>query len=661
MAEVYTFARGGFETDAAQRLSCLHWNRYSLANPDKEAVVLRILVCCFAVCGLFTSALAQAQEAAPEPDASQEHLRLATYMTAGDVVRIFGEGGNPEEVLEVLAGLNISKIYLEVYRSGQTVPADVLAKARDFFQDRNIAVAGGIATVPGDDFGVRQDGMYDWFNWESTQTRHQIREVMRMASREFKEFIVDDFLCTDDKSAESEAAKGERSWGEYRRDLMADVSRETILTTAKMENRFISMTIKFPQWYDLFHRYGYDVPRLATYYDRVWVGTETRGMDTQRFGFTPPYMGFVNYRWIDRINWRKTYGAWFDHGDCTAQDFIDQAWQSVLAGAPELVLFNYGDLAAGHPGHALLMADLPKLRALCDAVVNDPFLGVIGVKVPNQEPGTDLFVMDFLGMLGIPLLPDAAYQESAKAIFLPAQAAGDPAIAQKFADHVQAHKSVVLTSGFLAAVAEPDRVLELAGIQGPIEIAPVRAQAAIVDGAPAPLSVELGVAARLQVADAEVLLEVEVDGARVPWLTHVRRENTDIYVLNSMTFTEEDYTAANEVLLAPRRTGLLEMPDAWVQTLRSAFLGGVGIEFSAPAKVTLQPVDGDSWLIQNYTDSPAQITLAFTGVGVIAAVDGFTDEALLMEGNRFTRILEPRERLWIKVAPKPLTELAVKE
>ncbi|MCC6142453.1 MAG: hypothetical protein IT368_01475, partial [Candidatus Hydrogenedentes bacterium] len=373
----------------------------------------------------FACSMALAQETPSQVDSSREHLRLATYMTAGDVERIFGEGGNPDEVLEVFARLNISKVYLEVFRGGVVVPVAILAKARDFFQDRNIAVAGGIATVPGDDFGVRQDGMYDWFNWESTQTRHQIREVMRVAAREFLEFIVDDFLCTDDKSAESVAAKGDGSWGEYRRDLMTKVSRETILTTAKSENRFITMTIKFPQWYDLFHRFGYDVPRLVNYYDRVWVGTETRGMNTQRFGFTPPYMGFVNYRWIDRINWRKTYGAWFDHGDCTGQDFVDQAWQSVLAGAPELVLFSYAGLAEGHPGHDLLMADLPKLRQLQAAVVNDPFLGVIGVKVPNLEPGTDLFVMDFLGMLGIPLLPDAAYQESADAIFLPAQSAGE--------------------------------------------------------------------------------------------------------------------------------------------------------------------------------------------------------------------------------------------
>lgn len=92
-------------------------------------------------------------------------------------------------------------------------------------------------------------------------------------------------------------------------------------------------------------------------FDGVWVGTETRGQFTQRFGFVQPYEGFINFRWISTLAGNKIGGAWFDHGDCTDNDFIEQAYQSVLAGAKELVIFNFDSFVTGNPGHHLLRQD----------------------------------------------------------------------------------------------------------------------------------------------------------------------------------------------------------------------------------------------------------------------------------------------------------------
>jgi hypothetical protein len=50
-------------------------------------------------------------------------------------------------------------------------------------------------------------------------------------------------------------------------------------------------------------------------------------------GFVQPTQGYMNYRWLTDVIGDKVEAAWFDHIECTAQNFVDQAWQSVLAGA----------------------------------------------------------------------------------------------------------------------------------------------------------------------------------------------------------------------------------------------------------------------------------------------------------------------------------------
>jgi hypothetical protein len=97
----------------------------------------------------------------------------------------------------------------------------------------------------------------------------------------FDSFIVDDFLCTADTSLESKATKGERSWSQYRRDLLAELQSSLFIDPLRKVNPDIDMIIKYPQWYDRFHLFGYDVVRETELYDQVWVGTETRNMNTQ--------------------------------------------------------------------------------------------------------------------------------------------------------------------------------------------------------------------------------------------------------------------------------------------------------------------------------------------------------------------------------------------
>ena len=66
--------------------------------------------------------------------------------------------------------------------------------------------------------------------------------------------------------------------------------------------------------------------------------------------------------------------------------------------------------------------------ALAAAVARQPVTGVASYKPANSDAGGDLYINDFVGMLGIPLVPTSTFPKDADAIFLPTQAAKDEAV-----------------------------------------------------------------------------------------------------------------------------------------------------------------------------------------------------------------------------------------
>ena len=139
------------------------------------------------------------------------------------------------------------------------------------------------------------------------------RTVMRSVAPLFDVFVIDDFLCTGDVSEESVQARGDGSWSRNRCELSGSGGPRRLQLSATEANPDITMIVKFPQWYDLFHEYGYAVASHAARFERVWVGTETRGARTQRYGFVQP-TSLCELPWIASIAPDKTESAWFDHG-----------------------------------------------------------------------------------------------------------------------------------------------------------------------------------------------------------------------------------------------------------------------------------------------------------------------------------------------------------
>jgi hypothetical protein len=68
-------------------------------------------------------------------------------------------------------------------------------------------------------------------------------------------------------------------------------------------------------------------------------------------------------------------GAWFDHIDCDQQDFIDQAYQSVLAGARSYHCLIISILWKDIPGQHLLRMEFENLANLARQVAASPVKG----------------------------------------------------------------------------------------------------------------------------------------------------------------------------------------------------------------------------------------------------------------------------------------------
>jgi len=573
-----------------------------------------------------------------------EDLRLSVFITAHAVDRLLSSEAGRREAVSILRANGVTKVYVEVYRSGLVVSTDLLIIVNDFFRNNGFEVVGGIATVPGTDFGVRQEARYGWFNWQNEKTQKDLKKVMEDVAPVFDSFIIDDFLCTADTSIESKTAKGDKSWSQYRQDLLSDLSESLFIEPAKKINPEIRMIIKYPQWYDRFHLFGYDVARQPEKFDEVWVGTETRDQNTQRFGYVQPYEGFVNYRWLASITGDKIGGAWFDHIECSDVDFIDQAYQSVLAGAKELTLFNYFNFTDGHPGHHLLRMEFEKLADLAKSINTSPVYGVSAYKPANSDAGGDLYIMDFLGMYGIPIIPVSSYPDTAKVIFLPTQAASDPDIFTKVKNSLEKGARIICTSGFLARADKGEELAVLADLNWPINVSPVKTNTIIIDGHEQQMEFGLDMEAILTTESGNVLLEALVDTQNVPFF--LKNKNENIFILNTHTFSQADFDAVGEVLLCPRPLGMLDIPEKWVNTIRNVFNSRLGFKMESPTRVTYQPFGINECMIQNYNEKKVKVNIDFKDSKELINV--FTGQKLHVNEGNATIELPARSRIWVK-------------
>lgn len=345
-----------------------------------------------------------------------------TLFTAQDVRDRLSTPAGRQQALEFCHHMGISKVYLEAFRDGYQADAATLRTSRDFFRHDGMQVSGCVTTTG---LGKPSTGWKVAACFTNQHNQQHLAEIFRYAAGLFNEIMIDDFFFTDCECSECAAAKGSMSWTQYRDQLMVEMSRKNVLGAARSVNPKVKIILKFPQWYDNFQNRGYVVDKESALYDRIWVGTELRDPSSAHWGHTQQYRGFFLYRWLADVAGAKEGGGWFDSYGTDPTFYLDQAYVTVLAGAPEVMLFHYGELDSDkyRPQADALADHRQQLDILAKLVGN--WDGIAAYKPPSSDPGNEPYIFDQIGMLGIPLLPTAHFPAKARAALFTAHALHD--------------------------------------------------------------------------------------------------------------------------------------------------------------------------------------------------------------------------------------------
>ncbi len=542
---------------------------------------------------------------------TRESLRLSGYLTAGDVVHHFSDPRKRRAAIRRLLSIGISKAYVEFYRSGIWVHENVLKQVRDALQGEGITAWGGICTTHGEGLTDPSTHGQWWICFSSPRSRATLEQMMRMGARVFDHVIVDDFLCTSCRCARCREGRGRRDWPTYYRDLMVDVARSCIIGPAKEENPAVRVIIKYPQWYDRFHVFGYDVARQSAAFDAVWVGTEIRD---PRIEYVHQYEAFANYSYIASVAGAKVGGAWFDYYNCYPEVYREQAFQSVLAGASELILFSYSPAKYDRrdPETGALLRDWETLDKLHRSVRGKHPVGMEGYKPPGSDPGREAFIFDYVGMLGLPVIV-TANRPSTKTIFLPAHSLKDPRV-QELLQQVKPGQAVIATSGFLEGLVGTSLPEELFGLRrdpvGRKEIFTFRFE---VEGKLHLAEERVLLRSHLRPSGASTLAQA-LAGRPYPILTANMVDGATYVAVCLDTFRYLPCHGPTRVTVA-EPVSLVHLPQALLDVLRKLALSPLGLSFSAPARVGIYLYSTPDrktlthFVLENFSDQDASVAI----------------------------------------------------
>jgi hypothetical protein len=368
----------------------------------------------------------------------------STLFTAQDVRDHLSTELGRREALDFCRKMGITKVYIETFRDGYQAEETTLKAARDFFRKANLEISGCVTTV---NVGKPSSGGPHWVCYTNLPTQERLEAIFRFTAALFDEIMIDDFFCTDCECSECTAAKGSMSWDQYHEKLMLQVSRDRIMAPAHAVNPRVKVIIKFPQWYDRFQERGYVPDKEAATFDRIWVGTELRDPASLKWGNKQQYEGYFIYRWLSEVGGAKTGGGWFDPFGTTPVLYLDQPLTTILAGAREVFLFHYGSLIS--PDYRAQSDALAPRREQYDKLATyvSDWGGIPTYKPVSSDPGDEAYILDEIGMLGIPEAPTSHFPEGARAAILTTQALGDTELVPKLVR--------MLVSGGTAFISQP--------------------------------------------------------------------------------------------------------------------------------------------------------------------------------------------------------------
>jgi hypothetical protein len=559
------------------------------------------------------AAAAQAQ-----PGERYENFNAAVYARVFEVQQMADPERLESRFDQIARNVRVGKIYLETHRDKTLADAATLEKAKAFFETRGVEVAGGITLT------ISEPNRFETFCYSDPKDRAWVQQVVEFTARHFDEIILDDFFFTSCKNEIEIQARGDRSWTEYRTELLGKAANELILGPARAVNPRVKVVVKYPNWYEHFQGLGFNLETEPGDFDGIYTGTETR--DAVRSAqHLQPYHGFQVFRYFENLSPGRNRGGWVDTaGSPTLDRYAEQLWLTLFAKAPEITLFDFRQLQspisdrlrAPWQGretsfdYDAMMADYARRAGPGGAAPTfavaagfaldrvDSLVGGLGRPIgvasyrPFHSTGED-FLHNYLGMVGIPIDLRSAFPDDARTVLLTEDAAADPDIVGKIDVHLRAGGSVVITSGLLGVLGDRG-IGRIAEIQ-------LTSRKALVS------EFQTGGFGPLVTADAPIL---------IPQIEYLTNDSWELVSALSgpngwPMLHAADYGRGHlYVLTVPDNFAeLYRLPEAVLNAFRQTIAQDLFVRIDAPSSVALIPYDNDTFIVESFRDEPAAITI----------------------------------------------------
>jgi hypothetical protein len=527
-----------------------------------------------------------------------QNFNSAIYVPIDDMRRMAADPKFMQESFDVVhASIKFNKVWLETFRGGEETSEADVRKVKQFFESKGIQTSGGIMAVmgaPGD--GIRS------FCWSNPEQRERFRRVVAFTAGIFDELIFDDLFMYNCRCDLCQRARGNRTWTQFRLDVMKEVGENLVVKNAKSVNPKINLIFKPPNWYEQYQFAGFNLETQPKVFDMIYAGTETRDAENT-VQHLQSYQSYGLMRYFEHIKPGKFGGGWVDPGQRqTLNRFAEQLEDTLFARPKEITIWAWGQLLESlrqTDGSDRVTSVLAQVAG--DAFDKmDSFLGKLGTPfgVASYKPyhsSGEMYLHNYIGMIGIPMDLYPEFPEDRDTILLTEHAKFDSQIVDKIWKHLNANKTVVITTGLLKAL-QGKGIEKVAEVEytGRTVIANKFTFRRDYDEEPAnyyysPSDIVLPQLAYGLVDNEEIIQAIYKDDSRYPVLLRLRGlDKGRFYVLTIPENQSDLYQLPPEVLSQIRRSLMREIP----------------VYLDAPSRICLFAYDNNTFVTRSYQPGP---------------------------------------------------------
>jgi len=596
---------------------------------------------CVLLAGVFLASSPSHGQAPAPAQGKYKNFRVAMYALRGNVMRWTNAQTLAADYEEMTRQIKFDKVYLEFAGGKQMVNEATLDPIKKFFTDRGLLVSAAI--VP------------NALSLTNQADRAYLKGAVEAAARHFDEVIFDDWFFMSSKTAGDIAAKGNKSWTQYRLDAWDEAAENLCIKPGKAINPKFRLIIKYPNWYEHYQGLGYDVDVEPKIFDAVYTGVETRDAIASE-QHLQSYESYSLVRYFENAKPGGNDGAWIDQGDTRYVDrYAEQFWDAGFAKTREFTLWHWAGAAqainvGARPWQtAETSLNLQKVRdsypaaggssgagagAMTGRVAGyaldqlDTFLGKLGNPIglaayrPPHAIGEE-FLYDYLGMIGIPIDLHPTFPTNGSVCLLDEGAKQDPDLVAKIKAQLSAGKNVIITSGLLRALIGK-------GIEDISEFE-VTDQRILVNA----FQGRGGRVIANSTVKAPILFRIIHFLTNQSWGQVMGYDTNSPWNAYPIVISDVYDRGTLYVLVVPDNfADLYRMPAPALNAIRSQLMGSFPFRLAdAPAQVSLFPYDNHAFVVQSFLDAEVTVTVSVAG-----ATGSITD---LVSGQNIARSQTP--------------------